>query len=114
MASGDLISEDTFSRNLPRDSSLVGDSPDSIDAPARDCKTYGRNSFSAALETAVSDANFSASSYPEGCLSSSFVQAPLQKLWELERLEMARQREELRSVRGELRGVGPGEHSRYR
>mmetsp|Transcript_9777 Transcript_9777/g.27975 ORF Transcript_9777/g.27975 Transcript_9777/m.27975 type:complete len:584 (-) Transcript_9777:215-1966(-) len=44
----------------------------------------------------------------------NLLQTPLQKLWELERLEMARHREELRSIRGELRSSGPGEHTRYR
>ena len=51
---------------------------------------------------------------PEAGVGDNLLQAPLQKLWELERLEMARHREELRNVRGEPRSTGSGDHSRYR
>ena len=42
-------------------------------------------------------------------LGISLVHAPLEQLWELERLEMARQREELRGFYGDLRGLKSGE-----
>lgn len=46
--------------------------------------------------------------------ASEVLQQPLQRLRELDRLELARQREEVQSVRGELRNVPPGQHARYR
>jgi hypothetical protein len=49
-----------------------------------------------------------------GCSASESIQQPLQRLRELDRLELERQRDEVRSLRGELRRVPAGQHSRYR
>mmetsp|Transcript_15703 Transcript_15703/g.37298 ORF Transcript_15703/g.37298 Transcript_15703/m.37298 type:complete len:522 (-) Transcript_15703:291-1856(-) len=65
------------------------------------------------VEFVESGSEGSAAMSPRG-LDNTLVQAPLQKLWELERIEMARQRDELRRARGDIRSFGHDELARYR